>query len=284
MDTTDYRNAPAAETRATGAINTMDAPLAETVPAVAIEAPLQADLVTTEGAASEAKRALRARLRAVRDALPERERHAAERRITERLLAHPDVERARTVLLYAHHGSEVATDELAKALLRQGKALVYPKMTGVAGLMTLWRVRTLDALVPHKHGIRAPDVTRASPTEPAAVDCVIYPGLAFTRTLARLGQGGGYYDRLSAKLPPHCVRIGVAFEVQLVGFLPREAHDADLHWLVTEATVYPFVPEPLPKPAAPGSGETAATPTADTAAPNAHPDKTHPASEGAPAS
>ena len=273
MDATDYRNAPAAETRATGAINTTGVPLAETVPAVAIEAPLQAVLVTAEDATSEAKRAFRARLRALRDALPERERHAAERRIAERLLAHPDVERARTVLLYAHQGSEVATDELAKALLRRGKALVYPKMTGVAGLMTLWRVRTLDALVPHKHGIRAPDVSRASPTEPAAIDCVIYPGLAFTRTLARLGQGGGYYDRLSAKLPPHCVRIGIAFEAQIVDELPREAHDADMHWLVTEATVYPFVPEPLPKPAA-----------ADTAAPDAHPDETHPASKGALAS
>ncbi len=273
MEATDYRNAPGAETRATGVPDAMDAPLAEAVPAVAIEAPLQADLVPTEGAASEAKRALRARLRAVRDALPERERHAAERRITERLLAHPDVERARTVLLYAHHGSEVATDELAKALLRQGKALVYPKMTGVPGLMTLWRVRTLDALVPHKHGIRAPDVTRASPTEPAALDCVIYPGLAFTRALARLGQGGGYYDRLSSKLPTHCVRIGAAFEAQLVESLPREAHDADMHWLVTEATVYPFVPEPLPKPAGP-----------DTAAPDAPPNDTTPASEGALAS
>lgn len=283
MEEPDYRNAPAAQTRPARAADAIDIPLAETEPAIAIEAPLQADLVTAEGAACEAKRALRARMRAVRDALTERERHAAERRITERLLAHPALGRARTVLLYAHHGSEVATDELAKALLRQGKALVYPKMTGVAGLMTLWRVRALDALVPHKHGIRAPDVTRATPTEPAAIDCVIYPGLAFTRALARLGQGGGYYDRLSAKLPPHCVRIGVAFEAQLVDTLPREVHDAEMHWLVTEVTVYPFVPEPLPKPAAPGSGEAAATQTANAAAPDAHPEDTTPASEGAPA-
>ena len=273
MSPTDYRNGAEAESGTVTAEEVPAAVATADASVVAVEAPLQADLITPEGDASDAKGALRTRMRAARDALTEREIHAAERRIAERLLAHPDVERARTVLLYAHQGSEVATDELAKALLRRGKALVYPKMTGVAGLMTLWRVRTLDALVPHKHGIRAPDVTRASPTEPAAIDCVIYPGLAFTRTLARLGQGGGYYDRLSAKLPPHCVRIGIAFEAQIVDELPREAHDADMHWLVTEATVYPFVPEPLPKPAA-----------ADTAAPDAHPDETHPASKGALAS
>ena len=58
--------------------------------------------------------------------------------------------RAKTVLLYANFGSEVAMDDLAKELIKRGKAVAYPKMTTVAGLMTLWRVKNLDALIPHK--------------------------------------------------------------------------------------------------------------------------------------
>ncbi|MGL4232964.1 MAG: 5-formyltetrahydrofolate cyclo-ligase, partial [Casimicrobium sp.] len=114
--------------------------------------------------------------------------------------------------------------------------------------MTLWRVRNLDALIPHKHGIRAPDVTRSAPTEPINIDCVIYPGIAFTKGLSRLGRGGGYYDRLSAKLADNCTRIGICYEAQIADQLPQEEHDAKMHWVVTELTVYPYVPEPPPPP------------------------------------
>ncbi len=213
----------------------------------ALSPPVQSDIVVvaeTPAESEQSKKALRAEMLVKRDALSEKERRAAERRINEKLMLHPDIHRAKTVLVYASDGNEVATDDLTKELIKRGKAVAYPKMTNVAGLMTLWRVRNLDALIPHKHGIRAPDVTRSSPTEPINIDCVIYPGLAFTKGLSRLGRGGGYYDRLSAKLADNCVRIGVCYETQLADQLPQDAHDAKMHWVVTELTVYPYVPEP----------------------------------------
>jgi 5-formyltetrahydrofolate cyclo-ligase len=213
--------------------------------------PVQADIVAAareETPSDIDKKAIRASVREKLGILSEKERRAGERRIIDKLMHHPDVHRAKTVLLYANHGNEVATDDLAKELIKKGKAVVYPKITSVPGLMTLWRVRNLDALVPHKHGIRAPDVTLAAPTEPINIDCVIYPGIAFTKGLSRLGRGGGYYDRLSAKLADNCARIGVCFETQLVDQLPQEGHDAKMQWVVTEFTVYPYVPEPPPPP------------------------------------
>jgi len=229
----DYRFAPVLE------------PEPEPAPVeVGPDSPVQQDIVPAAGEESPVKPALRTQMRGKRDALSDRERSAAARRIVERLMQHPDVHRAKTVLLYASYGSEVNTDDLAKEMIRRGKAVAYPKITSVAGLMTLWRVKNLDALIPHKHGIRAPDVTRSTPIEPIALDCVIYPGIAFTRGLARLGQGGGYYDRLSARIADNCARIGVCFEAQLMDNLPHDDHDAKLHWVVTEATVYPYVPDP----------------------------------------
>ena len=206
--------------------------------------PVQEDIVAAAEAEPSVKPALRAEIRGKRDAMSDKERNSGSRRIVERLLHHPDVHRSRTVLLYASYGSEVATDDLAKELMKRGKSVAYPKITSVAGLMTLWRVKNLDALIPHKMGIRAPDVTRSTPIEPITVDCVIYPGLAFTKGLWRLGQGGGYYDRLSTKIADNCARIGVCFESQILDDLPHYGHDAQVHWVVTEATVYPFVPEP----------------------------------------
>jgi hypothetical protein len=60
----------------------------------------------------------------------------------------------------------------------------------------------------------------------------------------------------------------VCFETQISDELPQEDHDARMHWVVTEATVYPFVPDPpvivpVALPAAVGvEGEIAPTPTA----------------------
>ena len=244
------------------------APVLESEPEVVIaeiadDPPVQEDIVTVAEAQPSVKPALRTEIRGKRDAMSDKERNSGTRRIVERLLHHPDVHRAKTVLLYASYGSEVATDDLAKELMKRGKFVAYPKITSVAGLMTLWRVKNLDALIPHKMGIRAPDVTRSTPIEPITVDCVIYPGLAFTKGLWRLGQGGGYYDRLSTKIADNCARIGVCFESQIVDDLPHGEHDAQLHWVVTEATVYPYVPDP---PAAP-----VIVPVAVTAAPDAAP-------------
>ena len=232
---------------------------------IAEDTPVQADIEAAAETAPSPKPALRVEMRARRDAMSDKERNSASRRIVEKLLQHPDVHRAKTVMLFANYGSEVVTDDLAKELLKRGKALAYPKITSVAGLMTLWRVKNLDALIPQKMGIRAPDVTRSTPIEPITVDCVIYPGLAFTKGLWRLGQGGGYYDRLSAKIADNCARIGICFETQMVDELPHYGHDAQVHWVVTEATVYPYVPDPpviVPVTAAAPASQASAPPDA----------------------
>ncbi|MEM7466580.1 MAG: 5-formyltetrahydrofolate cyclo-ligase [Pseudomonadota bacterium] len=74
-----------------------------------------------------------------------------------------------------------------------------------------------------------------------AVDIVIVPGLAFTRAGARLGYGGGYYDRWFERNPNN-FRIGFCYEAQIVDHLPIEAHDISMHAIVTESAVYPCSP------------------------------------------
>jgi 5-formyltetrahydrofolate cyclo-ligase len=62
----------------------------------------------------------------------------------------------------------------------------------------------------------------------------IVPGLAFTAAGDRLGQGGGWYDRVLADVRDDCTVIGVGFGVQVVDELPVEAHDRRLDLVVTE--------------------------------------------------
>ena len=66
---------------------------------------------------------------------------------------------------------------------------------------------------------------------------MLVPAIALDRHGARLGYGGGFYDRflaVSAAVP-----VGVVFEALLLPRLPREAHDRLVAHIVTERGVTP---------------------------------------------
>ncbi len=70
--------------------------------------------------------------------------------------------------------------------------------------------------------------------DPVAVDLVIVPGVAFTASGHRLGQGGGWYDRFLPGLRPGVQRIGVCFRECLVDEIPTEAHDITMDVVITD--------------------------------------------------
>ena len=76
--------------------------------------------------------------------------------------------------------------------------------------------------------------------EPAAPDVLFVPVVGFATNGARLGQGGGHYDRWLAA-NPGTTAIGLAWDTQLVDELPIEPHDVPLSAIVTPTRIYgPF--------------------------------------------
>lgn len=73
------------------------------------------------------------------------------------------------------------------------------------------------------------------PLEIAALDYILVPGLAFTREGARLGRGGGYYDRLLGHPQCRAGRIGVTCGLQIIDDIPIEPHDQRVQQIVTES-------------------------------------------------
>ena len=66
---------------------------------------------------------------------------------------------------------------------------------------------------------------------------MIVPGIAFDRNHNRIGYGKGFYDRyLNAH--PHLVKLGIAFDIQLVDRIPAEECDCRMDMVVTEKIVY----------------------------------------------
>ena len=71
----------------------------------------------------------------------------------------------------------------------------------------------------------------------ADIDLLVVPGLAFNRHGHRLGQGGGFYDRLLSSDEWGGVSCGVAYACQVVPTIPVQAHDRSVDLVVTDHAV-----------------------------------------------
>lgn len=121
------------------------------------------------------------------------------------------------------------------ALGALGHRLALPVVDG-AGQPLSFRVWTPgEPLVAGAYDIPTPGLSaaRVTPT------LLLVPGLWFDHAGARLGYGGGFYDRTLEQLRRswQSRAVGVSYEATLGGHLDREPHDAVMDFIVTERRV-----------------------------------------------
>ncbi|PKN57101.1 MAG: 5-formyltetrahydrofolate cyclo-ligase [Deltaproteobacteria bacterium HGW-Deltaproteobacteria-14] len=181
------------------------------------------------------KGAWRARLRRARRELDGAARAAAEAQLNARLLDLADAVGARIVAIYSAAGSEADPGPFAAAWRARGGVTAYPRVAS-AEAMTLARVDAASDLTPGFRGVLEP--AAACVEVPVGdVDLVVVPGLGFAADGRRLGQGGGFYDRLLAAPERRALAVGFAFGLQVVDGIPTEGHDVVLDAIVTERGV-----------------------------------------------
>lgn len=152
----------------------------------------------------------------------------------------------RTVAVYAAMGSEVDPAAFADAAAARGWRVAYPCMLSASDAaacsqrMCMRAVSAGDAseapFIAHPtRAFAATDVDSDHfPIVPAkALDMIIVPLVAFDRTGARLGYGGGCYDRYLPTVAPECQIVGIAFDEQRVDHVPTDAHDLPLPHIIS---------------------------------------------------
>ncbi|KUO96000.1 5-formyltetrahydrofolate cyclo-ligase [Ferroacidibacillus organovorans] len=182
---------------------------------------------------ADPKSAWRMRMRQVRDAFQPGFRASWSRDIAERVTALPELAAANTVGVYLAMGSEVSLDGLIETLLLEGKKVYAPRVLEDRRTIVFCQLRDVSDVEIGYYGIREP---RGEVVE--ALDLLLIPGLAFTLCGIRLGYGGGFYDRYLANTSRQAVKVGVAFDGQIVQELPTELHDIRMDHLVTDRRTY----------------------------------------------
>jgi 5-formyltetrahydrofolate cyclo-ligase len=183
------------------------------------------------------KNAVRQRLLAQRYLLEADQAREMSVAAQQQLLELPQFSRARSIALYAAIKGEVGTELLCEAADRQGKAVLFPAVSGHSLEFRQWSHSA--AMVVGRFGIAEPGAD-AKVWAPEQIDLVVVPGVAFDRRGHRIGYGKGYYDRTLHLLEGKDRLFGLCYDFQLIDEIPEIPHDVRMDGVVTEHRVlYP---------------------------------------------
>jgi len=188
------------------------------------------------------KQSLRQSIIAARQKMAAAERAEFSSTIALRIMQFAEYREANIVLGYMSFGAEFATKAWMQQALQDGKQLLLPKVNSSTRQLELYRVNDLQHdVAPGTWDIPEPLADRCVKVEALEqVDFILLPGVAFAHDGARLGYGGGFYDKLLARVDQsggHPALVAAAFSLQLIAEIPQEVTDRKVEWLLTESEV-----------------------------------------------
>lgn len=173
----------------------------------------------------------RARLLAMRLAIPIETRSQAAAVVAARIAAH--VKPGQTLSFYWPMKGEMNFRPLAQDLHGKGIHLALPVVTERGQPM---QFRPWSPRCKMERGIW--NIPQPATSETVRPDVALAPVLGFTSDCYRLGYGGGYFDRTLAALAPRPFTIGIGFECQRIATIEPQPHDIPLDAIATEEGEY----------------------------------------------
>lgn len=178
----------------------------------------------------EEKSRLRQQIRQTLEAMRPEDRRLSDEALVRAFLALPQLDDAKTVLLYYGVGNEVNTKPLLSALLAKGIRVLLPRCLPKRQ-MEARLLRGEEDLIPGVFGI--PEPSEACPSVAKdEIDLILAPALCCDRERYRLGQGGGYYDRYLSDYSGFTVAL--CRECLLQDALPHAQYDWKVSLVLTE--------------------------------------------------
>lgn len=179
------------------------------------------------------KSEIRKQMLHLRSQLKEKFIENSEKRIGGQLVSLPLFQKAETVMLYCSYKNEAGTFRLLDYCFQTKKQVVLP-LTDENYLIHPYLVTQMDYVKPDPRGILEPDPQQCEKIDPALIDLIIIPGVAFDITGGRIGFGKGCYDRFLPQLRSDVPLIGFAYDFQVLPHIPQEPTDRKMDLIITE--------------------------------------------------
>lgn len=180
------------------------------------------------------KKTVRKRMRKMRKQMSVTEHMEKSNQICERVEKFISEKKLRSIMVFVSMKNEVNTHSLVDRLIDYDKIVLAPVMDEVTKELLPYRLSdSKNELVQNDYGIYEPHPQVCKPFPIGQIELVLVPGLAFDRKGYRVGYGGGYYDRFLKKCT-QAVWLGLAYENQLVDYIPHEKWDVPVNMIATE--------------------------------------------------
>lgn len=189
-----------------------------------------------------AKQALRSRIIANRAELSARELGEHARFLRDVVLATDELSTARRVAAYVSVGREPGTGPLLEELSERGVEVLLPLLRPDHDLD--WAAyEGPDALGPATRGLLEPTGDPLGVGAVTEADVVLVPALAVDRHGARLGRGGGSFDRILARVAGRSFTCALLHHGELLDMpVPREPHDVPVQAAATPSGLHRLRP------------------------------------------
>ncbi|MCK4589147.1 MAG: 5-formyltetrahydrofolate cyclo-ligase [Nanoarchaeota archaeon] len=164
-----------------------------------------------------------------RNSLSRTEIKSKSKEIFQRLLNINHLNRTQNVCVYVSKDSEVETHDLITYLLKK-KNVFVPFIEKEE--LRVSEIKNFSDLEKGQFNILEP---KNKINYNQNIDLIIIPGVAFDKRGNRLGRGNGYYDKFLKNI--QSLKIGLAFEEQIIGQVPVEKHDVPLNLIITDKQI-----------------------------------------------
>ena len=175
-------------------------------------------------------------MRKQRAALSETAQVTHSRTLCQKLATHPSVSAANTIAIYTPMFGEISPLPLLGLLPSQ----FYLPVVQADKTLLFAPYNNQSVMTKNCFQIPEPLVDKGQLVSAKTIDIICLPLLAATQQGARLGMGGGYYDRtlaflLNSSSARQPTLIGLAYDFQLIETLPNDSHDIKLDFILSPA-------------------------------------------------
>ncbi len=151
----------------------------------------------------------------------------ASKKIQKRLKKIYAFKNAKKIGAYYPIGSEIRTQDIIQELLSGAKEVYLPKVTG--DKMEFRKITDYSSLEKGSFDIMEP---KDECVQDNKLDVILVPTVAITPNGVRLGYGHGFYDRFLSE--NETTTVSLTLEKQIVKSIPRDEHDKNIDWIVSE--------------------------------------------------